>query len=86
MLKDIPNLSVCSPNPEVINTYYFQNARNYVPSDKSILETLSFTFGQKLELLQNHTFLCEKIAILVMERNEVFDVTFKCPFNCVLRQ
>ena len=50
IIKNIPNLFIYSPNPEVINSCYIQNYSNYKPSDKTILETLTFGYEQKLEV------------------------------------
>lgn len=50
IIKNIPNLFIYSPNPEVINSCYIQNSSNYKPSDKTILETLTFGYEQKLEV------------------------------------
>ena len=57
LIKSVPNFVVYSPNPEVINSYHIQNALNYLPGDKSILEILTFVFEQKIEVLENQKFL-----------------------------
>ena len=55
LVKRIPYMAIYSPNPEVINTYYIQNLVNYTPEDKTILETLTFVFEEKLEALRNQS-------------------------------
>ena len=59
LIKNVPYISIYCPNPEVINTCYIQNSSNYIPSDKSIIEILSFSYEQKLEVLQTQIFLFE---------------------------
>ena len=53
MIKNIPYIGIYSPFPEVINTCYIQSSEGFKPSDKTILETLTFAFEQKLEVLKN---------------------------------
>ena len=53
LIKNIPYIGIYSPNPEVINTCNIQSSESFKPSDKTILETLTFAFEQKLEVLQN---------------------------------
>jgi hypothetical protein len=53
LIRNIPSIVIYSPNPEVINTYYIQNSMNYLASAKTILEILTFTFEQKIEVLKN---------------------------------
>ena len=55
LIKGVPYMAIYSPNPEVINTYYIQNLVNYTPEDKTILETLTFVFEEKLEALRNQS-------------------------------
>ena len=52
-MKSVPYIAIYSPNPEVINSNYIHSSLNYKPSDKTILETLTFAFEQKIEALQN---------------------------------
>ena len=54
-MKNVPYIAIYSPNPEVINSSYIQSSLNYKPSDKTILETLTFAFEQKLEAFKNQT-------------------------------
>lgn len=49
LIKNVPYIGIYSPNPEVINSCYIQITLNYKPSDKTILETLTFAYEQKLE-------------------------------------
>ena len=60
LIKKIPNFVIYAPNAEVINSYYIQNALNYIPGDKSILENLSFVFEEKIEVLQTKNYLFQK--------------------------
>ena len=50
LMKNVPYIAIYSPNPEVINSSYIQSSLNYKPSDKTILETLTFGYEQKLEV------------------------------------
>ena len=46
-------ITIYSPTPEVINSCYIQSSLNYKPSDKTILETLTFAYEQKLEAFKH---------------------------------
>ena len=61
LLRKIPNFVVYAPNAEVINSYYIQNAENYSPSNKSILENLSCVYEEKVDVLQSQNYLFQKI-------------------------
>ena len=50
-LKNLPYIAIYSANPEVTNFNYIQSSLNHIPSDKTILETLTFDFEHKLEAL-----------------------------------
>ena len=52
-MKNVPYIAIYSPNPEVINSSYIQSSLNYKPSDKTILETLTFAYKQKLEAFKH---------------------------------
>ena len=54
LIKNVPNIAIYSPNPEVINSCYIHSSLNYKPSDKTILETLTFAYEQKLEAFKHH--------------------------------
>lgn len=54
---------------------------NYIPSDKTLLENLSFVFQHKVEVFIVQTIHCKGIHIVITEKN---GATFKCPFNCVM--
>ena len=53
LIKNVPYIAIYSPNPEVINSCYIQSTLNYKPSDKTILETLTFAYEQKLEAFKH---------------------------------
>ena len=52
-MKKVPYIAIYSPNSEVINSNYIQIALNYKPGDKTILETHTFAFQQKLVAFKN---------------------------------
>ena len=52
LVKSIPNIAMYSPNPEAFNSCYIQTSLDYSPSNKTILEVLTFAFEQKLEVLK----------------------------------
>ena len=52
-MKNVPYIALYSPNPEVVNSSYIQRSLNDKPRDKTILETLTFTFEPKLEAFKN---------------------------------
>ena len=52
-MKNVPYIAIYSPIPEVINSNYIQCSLNYKPSDKTILETLTFAYEQKLEAFKH---------------------------------
>ena len=54
LIKNVPYIAIYSPNPEVINSCYIHSSLNYKPSDKTILETLTFAYEQKLEAFKHH--------------------------------
>ena len=53
IIANIPFLAMYSPTPEVINSCYIQTSLGYKPSDKTILETLTFAYEQKLEAFKH---------------------------------
>ena len=53
LMKSVSYIAIYSPNPEVINSNYIHSSLNYKPSDKTILETLTFAFEQKVEAFKN---------------------------------
>ena len=53
MINCIPYLALYSPTPEVINSCYIQSSQDYKPSNKTILETISFAYELKLEALKS---------------------------------
>ena len=53
LMKSVPYIAIYSPNPEVINFNYIHISLNYKPSDKTILETLTFAVEQKIEAFKN---------------------------------
>ena len=57
MINGIPCMAIYSPTPEVINSYYIQNSIDYRPSNKTILETLSFAYELKVEALKSHSII-----------------------------
>jgi len=50
-------MAIYSPTPEVINSCYIQNSIDYRPSNKTILETLSFAYELKVEALKSQSIL-----------------------------
>ena len=44
-----------SHTPKAINSCYIQNSLGYRPSNKTILETLSFAYGVVLETLKTQS-------------------------------
>ena len=42
-----------SPTPEAINSCFIQSSLDYKPSDKTILETISFAHEIKVEALKS---------------------------------
>ena len=50
-------MAIYSPTPEVINSYYIQNSIDYRPSNKTILEILSFAYELKVEALKSRSIL-----------------------------
>ena len=59
-MKNVPYIAIYSPNPEVINSSYIQSSLNYKPSDKTILETLTFAYEQKLEAFKQQIRIEDK--------------------------
>lgn len=57
LITKIPYFVIYSPVPEVINSYYIQNASGFIPSNKAILGILNFGFNEKVEVLQSRSFL-----------------------------
>ena len=57
LINGIPCMAIYSPTPEVINSCYIQNSIDYRPSNKTILETLSFAYELKVEALKSHSIL-----------------------------
>ena len=57
LLTKIPNIVIYWPIPEVINSSYINIVTNYLPTNKTILETLNFGFNQKIEVLHSHSIL-----------------------------
>ena len=49
----IPYLALYSPTPEVINSCFIQSSQDYKPSNKTILETISFAHEIKVEALKS---------------------------------
>ena len=45
-------MALYSPTPEAINSCYIQSSLDYKPSDKTILETISFAYELKVEALK----------------------------------
>ena len=52
-MKNVSYIAIYSPNPKEINSNYIKRSLNYIPSDKTNLETLTFAFEQKLEAFKN---------------------------------
>ena len=46
-------MALYSPTPEAINSCFIQSSLDYKPSDKTILETISFAYKLKLEALKS---------------------------------
>ena len=59
-MKNVPYIAIYSPIPEVINSCYIHSSSNYKPSDKTILETLTFAYDQKLEAFKHQIRSDEK--------------------------
>ena len=55
IITSIPYIAIYSPNPEAINSCYIQSSLNYKPSNKTILETLSFAYEQKLDAFKSQS-------------------------------
>ena len=53
LIKNVPYTSIYSPNSEVTNCCYMQSSLIYKASDKTILETLVFSYEQKLKAVNN---------------------------------
>ena len=53
MISCIPYLALYSPTPEVINSCFIQSSQDFKPSNKTILETISFAYELKLEALKS---------------------------------
>ena len=51
MINCIPYLALYSPTLEVINSCYIQSSQDYKPSNKPILETISFEHEINVEAL-----------------------------------
>ena len=60
MITSIPYIAIYSPNPEAINSCYIQSSLNYKPSNKTILETLSFAYEQKLDAFKSQSSIESK--------------------------
>ena len=84
LITKTPFVVIYSPIPEVINTCYIHNSPNFIPSNKSILEILNFAFNQKLKFYIHRIFYLIITLISNMGENKIYDVSFKCPFNCII--
>ena len=55
MIANIPCMALYSPTPEAINSCFIQTSLDYKPSDKTILETISFAYELKVEALRSQS-------------------------------
>ena len=84
LIKTVPYIAVYSANPIVIDASYIHCSLNYKSSDKSVLEILSFAYEQKLEAFKNPIRYEGKQLNIKYAKNDIYDVTFKCTFNCIM--
>ena len=53
LIANIPYMALYSPTPEAINSCFIQSSLDYKPSDKTILETISFAYESKVEAVKS---------------------------------